>query len=68
MKLINAVCFALLIDDHRAGIETTHPAYIAEKLEKLERCDEASAIRMLDAENKGRFDAWARDYAILPKD
>lgn len=64
MKLINAVCFSILMDQHREGVEEAHPEYIKEKLQVFENCSEFGAISLLDIRNKNRLYSWANRWNI----
>lgn len=64
MKVFNAVCFAVLMDHHKQGIEGAHPDYIQEKLAVFENCSEYSAYSLLDHVNKSRVHMWCTNWNI----
>ena len=64
MKPFNAVCFCVLMDHHRRGIEEAHPNYISEKLEMFNRMDEIGALSLLDAPNQSRVREWCANWKV----
>ena len=64
MKVFNAVCFAVLMDHHKQGVEEAHPEYIKQKLEVFENCSEYGALTLLDASNKVRVIKWCINWNI----
>ena len=64
MTVFNAVCFAVLMDHHKQGVEEAHPEYIKEKLEIFEVCEAYSAFSLLDIRNKFRVAQWAKKWNV----
>ncbi len=64
MKIFNAICFCIIMDHHKSGVEEAHPDYIEEKLNMFERSSEYEAFNMLDAPNQQRAIRWCRNWDI----
>jgi hypothetical protein len=64
MTAFNAVCFCILMDHHKEGVEQAHPGYIIEKLEVFESCSEETALSMLDSQNTARVLSWCANWGV----
>lgn len=57
-----AVCFCVLMDHHKSGVEEAHPDYIAEKLSVMQNTSDEDCFALLDSRNQDRVRQWAYQW------
>ncbi len=63
MTTFGAVCFCILMDHHKSGVEEAAPSYLAEKFEIMSRASDQDCFSMLDARNQDRVKQWAFQWS-----
>ncbi len=62
-----AVCFCVLMDHHKSGVEEAAPSYLDEKFGIMSRASDEECFGMLDSRNQDRVRQWAFQWKqVLP--